>query len=66
MLGPAIDKHQKLIHRFTFYVSVVNESEAWPTVVQLRRRTYVLTVIGIITKHAGYRIKPMRYPIILK
>ena len=35
-MGPATDKHQAPTHRFKLYVRAVIESEAWPTVVQLK------------------------------
>ena len=36
MVGPATDKHQAPTHRLKLYVRAVIESEAWPTVVQLK------------------------------
>ena len=36
--GRTIDKHQALAHWWKFYVGVVIESEAWPAVVQLKRK----------------------------
>ena len=37
-VGPATDKHQAPTHRLKLYVRAVIESEAWPTVVQLKRK----------------------------
>ena len=37
MMGIAKDKHLALTHGLKFYVRAVIESEAWPTVVQLKR-----------------------------
>ena len=37
MVGPATDKHQTSTHRLKLYVRAVIESEAWPTIVQLKR-----------------------------
>ena len=37
-MGPATDKHQAPTHQLKIYVSAVLESEAWPTVVQLKRK----------------------------
>ena len=37
-VGPATDKHQAPTHRLKFYVRAVIESEAWPTIVQLKRK----------------------------
>ena len=42
------------------------KSEAQPTGVQLKRSAKLLTVIGLTTKHAVYRITFMLYPILLK
>ena len=38
MVGPAIDKHQAPTHRLKLYVIAYIESEAWPTVVQLKKK----------------------------
>ena len=38
MVGPATDKHQAPSHRLKLYVRPIIESEAWPTVVQLKRK----------------------------
>ena len=38
MVGPTKNKHQAPTHQWKFYVSVVIESEAWPIVVQLKRK----------------------------
>ena len=37
-VGPATDKHQAPTHRLKLYVRAVLESEAWPTVMQLKRK----------------------------
>ena len=37
-VGPATDKHQAPTHQLKLYVRAVIESEAWPTVVQLKRK----------------------------
>ena len=37
-VGPATDKHQAPTHLLKLYVRAVIESEAWPTVVQLKRK----------------------------
>ena len=37
-VGPATDKHQSPTHRLKLYVRAVIESEAWTTVVQLKRK----------------------------
>ena len=37
-MDPATDKHQAPTHRLKLYVRAVIESEAWPTVVQLKRK----------------------------
>ena len=37
-VGPATDKHQAPTHRLKLYVRAVKESEAWPTVMQLKRK----------------------------
>ena len=37
-VGPATDKHQAPTLRLKVYVRAVIESEAWPTVVQLKRK----------------------------
>ena len=37
-VGPATDKNQTPTHRLKLYVRAVIESEAWPTVVQLKRK----------------------------
>ena len=37
-VGPATDKHQAPTHRSKLYVRAVIESEAWPGVVQLKRK----------------------------
>ena len=36
--GPATDKHQTLTHRLKLYVRAVIDSDAWSTVVQLKRK----------------------------
>ena len=38
-VGPATDKHQASTHRLKLYVRAVIESEAWTTVVQLKRKS---------------------------
>ena len=35
-VGPATEKYQAPTHRLKLYVQAVIESEAWPTVVQLK------------------------------
>ena len=37
-MGPATDKYQAPTHRLKIYVRAVTESEAWPTVVLLKRK----------------------------
>ena len=37
-VGPATYKHPAPTHRLKLYVRAVIESEAWPTVVQLKRK----------------------------
>ena len=37
-VGPATAKHQAPTHQLKLYVKTVIESEAWPTVVQLKRK----------------------------
>ena len=37
-MGPATDKHQAPTHQLKLYVRAVIESEAWPTVMQLKRK----------------------------
>ena len=37
-VGPDTDKHQAPTHRLKLYVRAVIESEAWPTVVQLKKK----------------------------
>ena len=37
-VGPATDKHQAPTHKLKLYIRAVIESEAWPTVVQLKRK----------------------------
>ena len=39
MDGPANDKHQGPTNGLKLYVKAVIESEAWPTVVQLKRKS---------------------------
>ena len=39
MVGPATDKHQAPTHQLKLYVRAVIESEAWATVVQLKRKS---------------------------
>ena len=36
MVGPATAKHQAPTHRLKLYVRAVFESEAWPTIVNLK------------------------------
>ena len=38
MVGPATAKHQAPMHRLKLYVRAVIEPEAWPTMVQLKRK----------------------------
>ena len=38
MVGPATDKYLVPTHRLKLYVRAVIESEAWPTVVQLKKK----------------------------
>ena len=38
MVVPATDKHQAPTQRLKLYVRGLIESEAWPTVVQLKRK----------------------------
>ena len=38
MVGLATDKHQAPTHQLKFYVKAIIKSEAWPTVVQLKRK----------------------------
>ena len=42
-------------HWLKLYVRAVIESEAWPTIVQLKRKPYLITVIGFTTRHADCR-----------
>ena len=44
-------------------MSAIIESDARPTGVQLKREAKLLTVIGLNTKHADFRIIFMLYPI---
>ena len=37
-VGPATDKHQAPTHQLKLHVRAVIESEAWPTVMQLKRK----------------------------
>ena len=37
-VGPATDKHQAPTHQLKLYVKAVEEYEAWPTIVQLKRK----------------------------
>ena len=37
-VGPATDKHQAPTHGLKLYVRAIIESEAWPTVVQLKSK----------------------------
>ena len=38
MVGPAKDKHQAPTNVLKLYVRAAMESEAWPTIVQLKRK----------------------------
>ena len=37
-VGQATDKHQAPAHQLKLYIRVIIESEAWPTVVHLKRK----------------------------
>ena len=53
MVGLATDKHQAPTHRFKLYVRAIIESKAWPTVVQLKGKPKLQTMIGFKTRHAS-------------
>ena len=41
------------------YVMALIESDAWPTILQLKRKPYLQTVIGFTTRHADRRMISM-------
>ena len=43
-MGPATDKHQAPTHRLKLHVRAVIESEARPTVVQLKRKPITISL----------------------
>ena len=46
-MGPITDKHQAPTHRLKLYVRAVIESEAWPTIVQLKRNRIYKPWLGL-------------------